>query len=159
MTSSLVVCITGAAGQIAYSLLPRLCSGAVFPNVELHIRLLDITPAIKVLKGIILELEDCDFPLVKSVCNPLFRSNSVTALKPCSKTLTSSSSLEDFLADLEWKGKIFCKPTKRSSFSKEKLSPSPRRTSNVLWLPTLPTRMPTSSIISRREFTLKTSHV
>jgi len=56
MAESLVVCITGAAGQIAYSLLPRLCSGAVFPGVNLHVRLLDITPSIKVLKGVILEL-------------------------------------------------------------------------------------------------------
>lgn len=69
MTENLVVCITGAAGQIAYSFIPRLCSGAVFPNVNLHVRLLDITPAIKVLKGLVLELEDCDFPLVKSVAN------------------------------------------------------------------------------------------
>ena len=89
MTSSLVVCITGAAGQIAYSLLPRLCSGAVFPNVELHVRLLDITPAIKVLKGIILELEDCDFPLVKSVRSGLFRLSLATILRLCSKMLTS----------------------------------------------------------------------
>ena len=64
---SLVVCITGAAGQIAYSFLPRLCSGSVFPGIGLHIRLLDIAPALKVLEGVILELEDCDFPLLKSV--------------------------------------------------------------------------------------------
>lgn len=56
MTESLIVCVTGAAGQIAYSLLPRLCSGVVFPNVNLHVRLLDITPAIKTLKGVVLEL-------------------------------------------------------------------------------------------------------
>lgn len=61
---SLVVCITGAAGQIAYSFLPQLCRGNCFPGVPLHVRLLDITPALKVLQGVILELEDSNFPLV-----------------------------------------------------------------------------------------------
>ncbi len=53
---SLVVCVTGAAGQIAYSLLPQLCRGICFPGVSLHIRLLDITNALSTLKGVVLEL-------------------------------------------------------------------------------------------------------
>lgn len=52
----MVVCVTGAAGQIAYSLLPQLCRGLCFPGVQLHIRLLDIPNALKNLKGVILEL-------------------------------------------------------------------------------------------------------
>lgn len=61
---SLVVCITGAAGQIAYSFLPQLCRGNCFPGRSLHLRLLDITPTLKVLQGVILELEDANYPLV-----------------------------------------------------------------------------------------------
>ncbi len=63
----MVVCVTGAAGQIAYSFLPQLARGNSFPGVKLHIRLLDITPALKVLEGVILELEDANYPLVESV--------------------------------------------------------------------------------------------
>lgn len=63
----LVVCITGAAGQIAYSFLPQLSSGLCFPNKRLHLRLLDVAPALNTLKGIALELQDCSYPLVRSV--------------------------------------------------------------------------------------------
>lgn len=61
------VCVTGAAGQIAYSFLPQLCKGSVFPGVNINLRLLDITPALNVMKGVALELEDCSYPLLKSV--------------------------------------------------------------------------------------------
>ena len=64
---SFTVCVTGAAGQIAYAFLPQLCKGNVFPGVDIHLRLLDITPAVKVLKGVALELEDCSFTPLKSV--------------------------------------------------------------------------------------------
>jgi malate/lactate dehydrogenase len=67
------VCVTGAAGQIAYSFLPQLCKGAVFPGVSINLRLLDITPVLKVMQGVALELEDCSFPLLKSVRNGLLR--------------------------------------------------------------------------------------
>lgn len=63
------MCVTGAAGQIAYSFLPQLCKGAVFPGVSINLRLLDITPVLKVMQGVALELEDCSFPLLKSVRN------------------------------------------------------------------------------------------
>lgn len=62
------VAITGAAGQIGYSLLPRLASGEVFgpdTNVELH--LLEITPALPALEGVVMELDDCAFPLLKNI--------------------------------------------------------------------------------------------
>ena len=63
------VCVTGAAGQIAYSFLPQLCKGAVFPGVSINLRLLDITAVLNVMKGVAMELEDCSYPLVKSVLN------------------------------------------------------------------------------------------
>ena len=83
----LTVCVTGAAGQIAYSFLPRLCSGVVFPGVNLNIRLLDIPQVVKVLEGVILELQDCDFPLIKSVLMLLFRFNMEINLNKCLKML------------------------------------------------------------------------
>jgi len=64
----LTVCITGAAGQIAYSLINMVCSGQVFgSNTILNIRLLDIEPCVQILKGLQLELEDCAYTLVKSI--------------------------------------------------------------------------------------------
>lgn len=62
------VAVTGAAGQIGYSLLPRLASGEVFghdTNVELQ--LLEITPALSALEGVVMELDDCAFPLLTNV--------------------------------------------------------------------------------------------
>jgi malate/lactate dehydrogenase len=98
--------VTGAAGQIAYSFLPQLCKGAIFPNVGIHLRLLDITPAINVMKGVALELQDCSYPLLRSVRLPLPRSPSATRLKSSSRTPTSSCSSEVSLVSREWKGRI-----------------------------------------------------
>ena len=62
------VAITGAAGQIGYSLIPIVCSGRTFGDkVRLNLRLLDIEPAMKSLQGVVMEIEDCAYPLVNSV--------------------------------------------------------------------------------------------
>jgi len=61
------VCVTGAAGQIAYSFIPQLCSGRCFPDVTINLSLLDVEPALNALKGVVLELQDCSYPLVNSV--------------------------------------------------------------------------------------------
>eukprot|EP00161_Ancyromonas_sigmoides_P013399 TRINITY_DN344_c1_g1_i1.p1 TRINITY_DN344_c1_g1~~TRINITY_DN344_c1_g1_i1.p1 ORF type:complete len:342 (-),score=83.90 TRINITY_DN344_c1_g1_i1:219-1244(-) len=62
------VCVTGAAGQIAYSLLPLLASGAVFgPDQKVALHLLDIKPAMKMLGGVVMELEDGAYPLLDAV--------------------------------------------------------------------------------------------
>jgi len=50
------VCVTGAAGQISYAFLPQLCKGQIFPGVNIKLRLLDITPALKVMQGVAMEL-------------------------------------------------------------------------------------------------------
>ena len=63
----LVVCVTGAAGQIGYSFIPQLLRGNAFGNTKIHLRMLDITPAQKVLSGITMELQDCTYPLLLSV--------------------------------------------------------------------------------------------
>ena len=66
--SPITVCVTGAAGQIAYSFIPQLLKGSVFRQRPINLRLLDITPALNVLKGVILEINDCTYPLLESVC-------------------------------------------------------------------------------------------
>jgi malate dehydrogenase len=62
------VAVTGAAGQIGYSLLFRIASGAMLgPDQPLELRLLEITPALKAVEGVIMELDDCAFPLLTGV--------------------------------------------------------------------------------------------
>jgi malate dehydrogenase len=62
------VTVTGAAGQIGYSLLFRLASGALFgPDQPIVLRLLEIEPAMKALEGVIMELDDCAFPLLAGI--------------------------------------------------------------------------------------------
>ena len=61
-TTPLKVAVTGAAGQIGYSLLFRLASGALTGDRPIELRLLEITPALKALEGVVMELDDCAFP-------------------------------------------------------------------------------------------------
>jgi malate dehydrogenase len=67
-TPPLRVAVTGAAGQIGYSLLFRIASGAMFgPNQPVILHLIEIEPALKALNGVVMELDDCAFPLLKGV--------------------------------------------------------------------------------------------
>jgi len=64
--SPLRVVITGAAGQIAYSLIYQVASGYVFgPDQPLVLHLLDIAPMMGVLNGVVMEIQDCAMPLVR----------------------------------------------------------------------------------------------
>jgi malate dehydrogenase len=66
--SPLKVAVTGAAGQIGYSLLFRLASGSLLgPDRPVELRLLEIEPALKALEGVVMELDDCAFPLLAGV--------------------------------------------------------------------------------------------
>jgi malate dehydrogenase len=66
--SPLKVAVTGAAGQIGYSLLFRLASGSLLgPERPIELRLLEIEPALKALEGVVMELDDCAFPLLAGV--------------------------------------------------------------------------------------------
>ncbi|WP_350269487.1 malate dehydrogenase [Brevibacterium sp. CBA3109] len=68
MSTPIKVAVTGAAGQIGYSLLFRIASGALFgPETPVQLRLLEITPALDALEGVVMELEDCAFPTLDSV--------------------------------------------------------------------------------------------
>jgi malate dehydrogenase len=67
-TTPLKVAVTGAAGQIGYSLLFRLASGSLLgPDRPIELRLLEIEPALKALEGVVMELDDCAFPLLSRV--------------------------------------------------------------------------------------------
>ncbi len=62
------VAVTGAAGQIGYSLLFRIASGSMFgPDQPVILHLLEIEPALPTLNGVVMELDDCAFPLLKGV--------------------------------------------------------------------------------------------
>ncbi|EDQ91014.1 uncharacterized protein MONBRDRAFT_15806, partial [Monosiga brevicollis MX1] len=62
------VCVTGAAGQIAYSLLFSIGRGDIFGEDQpVSLQLLDIPPMLGVLEGVVMELNDCSFPLVKNI--------------------------------------------------------------------------------------------
>ncbi len=62
------VAVTGAAGQIGYALLFRIASGAMLgPDQPVILQLLEITPALKALEGVVMELDDCAFPLLQGV--------------------------------------------------------------------------------------------
>ncbi|KAJ3441188.1 malate dehydrogenase [Anaeramoeba flamelloides] len=66
----ITVAITGAAGNIAYSLIFRICSGELFGNDQpFNLHLIDIEPALPVLEGLVMELQDSNFHLInKTIC-------------------------------------------------------------------------------------------
>jgi len=64
----LKIAVTGAAGQIGYALLFRIASGAMFgPDQPVILHLIEIEPALPALGGVVMELDDCAFPLLKGV--------------------------------------------------------------------------------------------
>lgn len=68
MNSPIKIAVTGAAGQIGYSLLFRIASGAMFgPEQPVMLYLIEIPNALDALKGVVMELEDCAFPLLKKI--------------------------------------------------------------------------------------------
>ena len=68
MKSPLHVTVTGAAGQIGYQLLFRIASGQLLgPDQPVVLRLLEIEPAMKSLEGVVMELDDCAFPLLAGI--------------------------------------------------------------------------------------------
>ncbi len=68
MKTPVQIAVTGAAGQISYSLLFRLASGSLLGSDQpIVLRLLEITPAMNALQGVVMELNDCAFPLLQKV--------------------------------------------------------------------------------------------
>lgn len=77
------VAVTGAAGQIGYALLFRIASGQMFgPDTQIDLNLLELEAALPALRGVVMELQDCAFPLLASI--------------------TATSSLDEAFADADW---------------------------------------------------------
>lgn len=93
MSQTVKVAVTGAAGQIGYAFLFRLASGQVFgPDVKLDLQLLEVEPALPALKGVVMELDDCAFPLVQSI--------------------TATAKMDEAFADVDWAVLIGSAPRK-----------------------------------------------
>lgn len=68
MADPVAIAVTGAAGQIGYALLFRIASGAMLgPEQPVELKLLEIPPAMDALRGVIMELDDCAFPLLTNI--------------------------------------------------------------------------------------------
>ncbi len=68
MKTPIRVAVTGGAGQIGYSLLFRLANGETFgPDQPVILQILEVPQAIDALKGVVMELEDCAFPLLEGI--------------------------------------------------------------------------------------------
>jgi malate dehydrogenase len=102
-TTPVKVAVTGAAGQIGYSLLFRIASGALLgPDTPVELRLLEITPALGALEGVVMELDDCAFPTLAGVeigddANRIFEGANVALLvgaRPRSKGMERGDLLE-----------------------------------------------------------------
>lgn len=109
MTKHVKVAVTGAAGHIGYALLFYLASGQAFGlDTALDLHLLDIESALPILKGVVMELEDCAFPLLRSIIatsDPKIAFNNVNwAILVGSATRTVGMERKDLL---EKNGEIF----------------------------------------------------
>ncbi len=68
MSNRIKVAVTGAAGQIGYALLFRIAAGEMFgPDTQIDLSLLELEKALPALSGVVMELNDCAFPLLRSV--------------------------------------------------------------------------------------------
>jgi len=68
MKDPITVSVTGAAGQIGYALLFRIASGSMFGEDQpVNLRLIEIEPGMKALEGVVMELDDCAFPVLNEI--------------------------------------------------------------------------------------------
>jgi malate dehydrogenase len=85
MKSPVNVAITGAAGQIGYALAFRVASGAMLgPDQPVNLHLLEITPALGALQGVVMELNDCAFPTLNKI---VATDDAKVAFKDCNVAL------------------------------------------------------------------------
>lgn len=95
--------MTGAAGQIGYSLLFRIASGAMFgPDQKVALNLIEIEPGMKALEGVVMELDDCAFPLLTDI--------------------RATSSLDEGFSDVNWALLVGSVPRKQGMERKDLLS-------------------------------------
>ena len=101
-SSPIRVAVTGGAGQIGYSLIFRVASGAMFgPDQPVVLHLIEIEPALPSLNGVVMELEDCAFPLLKGV--------------------VATASLDDGFRDINWALLVGAAPRKAGMERKDLL--------------------------------------
>lgn len=68
MPNTVSIAVTGAAGAIGYAILPRIASGQLLgPDTRISLRLLELPQAMTALEGVVMELDDCAFPLLDSI--------------------------------------------------------------------------------------------
>ncbi|MEO8247173.1 MAG: malate dehydrogenase [Chloroflexota bacterium] len=97
------VAVTGAAGQIGYALLFRIASGQMFgPDTRVELRLLELEAALPALAGVVMELEDCAFPLLDGV--------------------VTTSSAEEAFSDANWSLLVGAVPRKQGMERKDLLT-------------------------------------
>ncbi|MBI4290054.1 MAG: malate dehydrogenase [Betaproteobacteria bacterium] len=117
------VAVTGAAGQIGYSLLFRIASGQMLGSDQpVILQLLEITPALQALKGVVMELDDCAFPLLSGVVTTddpkvAFKDADIGLLvgaKPRSKGMERKDLLEANAAIFTVQGKALNEVAKRN---------------------------------------------
>jgi malate dehydrogenase len=103
MKSPVKVAVTGAAGQIGYSLLFRIASGSMFgPDQPVELKLVEIPDGMKALEGVVMELEDCAFPLITQ--------------------LTPTADLSEGFRDVHWALLVGSVPRKQGMERKDLLS-------------------------------------
>src|SRR5476651_470187 len=103
MTSPIKIAVTGAAGQIGYSLLFRIASGAMFgADQPVILHLIEIEPALHALGGVVMELQDCAFPLLEGI--------------------TPTASLDEGFRGVEWALLVGSVPRKEGMERKDLLS-------------------------------------
>jgi malate dehydrogenase len=116
------VTVTGAAGNIGYSILFRIASGEMLGRDQpVILQLLEITPALEALKGVVMELEDCAFPLVHSIiatddANVAFRETEYALLvgsRPRTQGMERKDLLEANAAIFSVQGKAINENAKR----------------------------------------------
>ena len=89
MSDVIRIAVTGAAGNVAYAMLPRLASGEIFgPTQKVILQLLEIPPAMPRLEGVAMELDDCSFPLLQDI---VLSDDANVAFKDCNWALLVGS--------------------------------------------------------------------
>jgi NAD(P)-dependent dehydrogenase (short-subunit alcohol dehydrogenase family) len=109
MKKPVTVTITGGAGQIGYALAFRVASGQMLgADQPVNLNLLEITPALAALNGVVMELSDCAFPRSTTSSPP-------TTRRPRSRTAVSDCWSAQDRGAREWSARTCCWPTRRSS--------------------------------------------
>jgi malate dehydrogenase len=88
MADPIRVAVTGAAGQVAYSMLGRLASGEIFGDRKVILQLLEIPQAMQALEGVAMELDDCSFPALQEV---ILSDDPAVAFRKCNWALLVGS--------------------------------------------------------------------